>query len=300
MGLAGRSFTNSLPGADSCCFSGTERPDSPAVLRDGDHPTSDGFCAKIWAVAVPSLGHGAAERFAKEQNMNSCDRTPKITMLLGLSAWLAFALACSSGTSSSPSSGNGGATSTGGTSEHGGAAGASTMATGGVSSSGGNVGTGGAQATGGAVGSGGTTTSGSGGTTTSGSGGTTGYPLPPACPVHTPLACPAIDSTKSFGSLSAADVSALCDCKITAYGGLGTSQTCRCSDGSMAMNANPTSKDACIASYKATSACTWLMSDYFKCMDLTQDLCNMMGLAQSLGDPSCAGGMNNTACTIGQ
>jgi hypothetical protein len=65
-----------------------------------------------------------------------------------------------------------------------------------------------------------------------------------------------------------------------------------CSDGSMAMNTNPTSKAACIASYKATSACTWVMSDYFKCMDLA--------MAKSLGDPSCAAGMNNSACTTGQ
>jgi hypothetical protein len=66
------------------------------------------------------------------------------------------------------------------------------------------------------------------------------------------------------------------------------------------INTNPTSKAACIASYKATSACTWVMSDYFKCMDLTQDTCNMMAMAQSLGAPSCAAGMNNSACTTGQ
>jgi hypothetical protein len=44
----------------------------------------------------------------------------------------------------------------------------------------------------------------------------------------------------------------------------------------------------------------WVMSDYFKCMDLTQDTCNMMAMTKSLGDPSCAAGMNNTVCTIGQ
>jgi hypothetical protein len=42
------------------------------------------------------------------------------------------------------------------------------------------------------------------------------------------------------------------------------------------------------------------MSDYFKCMDLTQDPCNMMAMARSLGDPSCAAGMNNSTCTTGQ
>jgi hypothetical protein len=66
------------------------------------------------------------------------------------------------------------------------------------------------------------------------------------------------------------------------------------------MNTNPPDKAGCIATYKATSACTWVMSDYFKCMDLMQDPCNMMGMAISLGDPSCAGGMNNSACTTGQ
>jgi len=42
------------------------------------------------------------------------------------------------------------------------------------------------------------------------------------------------------------------------------------------------------------------MSDYFKCMDLTQDTCNMMAMTKSLGDPSCAAGMNNSACRTGQ
>ena len=212
--------------------------------------------------------------------MNLLSHTLKTTMILGLSTWLAFVVACSGGTSDSPPTGNGGATSTGGAAGYGGTVGASATATGGSHSSGGSAAT--------------------GGTSTSGSGGTTGFSLPPACPTHSSLSCPAIDSTKTFGSLSQADVSALCDCKITAYGGLGTSQTCMCSDGSMAMNTNPTSKDACIASYKATSACTWVMSDYFKCMDLTQDSCNMMAMARSLGDPSCAAGMNNSACTTGQ
>jgi len=224
--------------------------------------------------------------------MNTRSRTLKTTMLLGLSLWFALVVACSSGTSNSPSTENGGATSTGGMAGHGGTAGTSTTATGGMNLSGGNLGSGGAHASGGVAAT--------GGTSASGSGGTTGISLPPACPVHTSLSCPAIDSTKTFGSLSQAEVSALCDCKIAAYGGLGTSQTCMCSDGSMAMNTNPTSKAACIASYKATSACTWVMSDYFKCMDLTQDTCNMMAMAQSLGDPSCAAGMNNSACTTGQ
>ena len=212
--------------------------------------------------------------------MNPPSRTMKTTMLLGLGTWLAFLVACSDGTSNSPATGNGGATSTGGAAGYGGTVGASATATGGSHSSGGSAAT--------------------GGTSTSGSGGTTGFSLPPACPTHSSLSCPAIDSTKTFGSLSQADVSALCDCRIAAYGGLGASQTCMCSDGSMAMNTNPTSKAACIASYKATSACTWVMSDYFKCMDLTQDTCNMMAMARSLGDPSCAAGMNNSACTTGQ
>ena len=224
--------------------------------------------------------------------MNPPSRALKNTMLLGLGAWLAFVVACSGGSSNSPATGNGGATSMGGAAGYGGTAGASATATGVGISSGGKSGTGGAHSSGGAAAT--------GGTNASGSGGTTGVSLPPACPTHSPLSCPAIDSTKTFGSLSQADVSALCDCKITAYGGLGTSQTCMCSDGSMAMNTNPTSKDACIASYKATSACTWVMSDYFKCMDLTQDSCNMMAMARSLGDPSCAAGMNNSACTTGQ
>jgi len=47
---------------------------------------------------------------------------------------------------------------------------------------------------------------------------------------HVPF-LPPIDSTKTFGSLSQADVSALCDCEIAAYGGYGTSQTCMCPDG---------------------------------------------------------------------
>ena len=42
------------------------------------------------------------------------------------------------------------------------------------------------------------------------------------------------------------------------------------------------------------------MSDYYKCMNLMQDPCNMMGMTASLGDPSCAAGMNNSACTTGQ
>lgn len=224
--------------------------------------------------------------------MNARSRSSNSRLLLGVGAWFTLVVACSSGTSTSPSNGNGGVASTGGTAGNGGAGGASTMATGGITSSGGNIGTGGVRGTGGAIAA--------GGTTTSGSGGTSGFTLPPACPTHTPLSCPAIDSTKTFGSLSEADVSALCDCKIAAYGGLGTGQTCTCSTGGMAMDTNPTSKAACIASYKATSACTWVMSDYFKCMNLTQDPCDMMGMARSLGDPSCAAGMNNTACTTGQ
>jgi hypothetical protein len=40
--------------------------------------------------------------------------------------------------------------------------------------------------------------------------------------------------------------------------------------------------------------------DCYKCMNLMQDPCNMMGMAVSLGDPSCAAGMNNSACTTGQ
>ena len=224
--------------------------------------------------------------------MNQPSRTLKTTMLLGLSVGLAFVIACSDGTSTSAPTGNGGATSTGGTAGNGGTAGASATATGGGSSSGGKSGTGGVHSSGGAAAT--------GGANALGSGGTTGVSLPPACPTHSALSCPAIDSTKTFGSLSQADVSALCDCKIAAYGGFGTSQTCMCSDGSMAMSTNPTSKAACIASYKATSACTWVMRDYFKCMDLTQDTCNMMAVARSLGDPSCAAGMNNSACTTGQ
>jgi len=216
-------------------------------------------------------------------------RQPK--MHLGLCAWVALMGACTS-SPNPPSNANGGATSMGGGPGSGGTARSSTTGMGGINSSGGIGGTGGAHAAGGA--------SATGGTIASGSGGSTGYTLPPACPVHTSLSCPAIDSTKTFGSLSQADVSALCDCKIAAYGGLGTSQTCICSDGSMAMNTNPTSKAACIASYKTSSACTWVMSDYFKCMDLTQDTCDMMAMAESLGDPSCAAGMNNSACTTGQ
>ena len=68
----------------------------------------------------------------------------------------------------------------------------------------------------------------------------------------------------------------------------------------MAMNTNPASKAACISAFKATSACTWVMSDDYKCMNLMQDPFNMMGMAISLGDPSCAAGMNNSACTSGQ
>lgn len=209
--------------------------------------------------------------------MNSRSPARKPKMILGLCAWVALIGACGSSTSSSPSNANGGATSTGGGTGHGGVAGSSATGLGGSSSSGGIGGT--------ALGSGGSTT---------------GYALPPACPVHTTLSCPAIDSTKTFGSLSQADVSALCDCEFVAYGGYGTSQTCMCSDGSMATNTNPTSKAACIAAYRATSACTWVMSDYYKCMNLMQDPCNMMGMTISLGDPSCAAGMNNSACTIGQ
>jgi hypothetical protein len=203
-------------------------------------------------------------------------------MLLTLGASVALWGACSSSASNAPQSANGGAISSGGETGNGGSSG-STSATGGSVSSGGISGTGGAHATGG------TTASGSGGTTSVSS-------LPPACPKHTTLSCAAIDSTKTFGSLSQDEVSALCDCEIIAYGGLGTSRTCMCADGSMAINTNPTSKEACIAAYNATAACTWLMSDYFKCMNLMQDPCNMRGMAISLGDPSCAGGMNTPAC----
>ena len=220
--------------------------------------------------------------------MNSGSRTRKPTMLLWLSAGVSLMDACTSSTSNSPSNANGGAAGTGRTTGSGGVAQASSTATGGINSSGGVGGTGGT--TGGANATGGSTTA-------SGSGGTTSViALPPACPTHVPLVCPAIDSSKTFGSLSQAEVSALCDCESVAYGGYGTSQTCMCADGSMAMNTNPTSKAACVAAYKATPACTWLMSDYFKCMNLMQDPCNMMGMLGSLGDPSCAGGMNNLAC----
>jgi hypothetical protein len=225
--------------------------------------------------------------------MNSTSPTQKLKMHLGLCAWVVLMGACSSGTSNSPSGANGGAISTGGGTGHGGVARSSTTGMGGSSSSGGIGGKGGAHTAGGASAIGGTAASGSGGSTT-------GYTLPPACPTHTPLSCPAVDSTKTFGSLSQADVSALCNCEIVAYGGYGTNQTCMCADGSMATNTNPTSKAACIAAYRATSACTWVMSDYIKCMNLMQDPCNMMGMAVSLGDPSCAGGMNNSACTTGQ
>jgi hypothetical protein len=222
--------------------------------------------------------------------MNSRSRTRRPWMLLGLGAWVALMGACSSSTSSSPPDANGGANSTGGASGSGGVPGSSTTGTGGSNSSGGISGTGGAHATGGASATGGTTASGSGGSTSVSS-------LPPACPTHTALSCSAIDSTKSFGSLSQDDLSALCDCEFVAYGGYGTNQTCMCADGHMAMNTNPASKANCIAAYKATIACTWVMSDYFKCMNLMQDPCNMMGMAISLGDPSCAGGMNNPACS---
>jgi hypothetical protein len=233
--------------------------------------------------------------------MNSRTHTRKPKMHLGLCAWVVLMGACTSSTSNSPPNANGGAAGTGGATGSGGVAQASSTATGGINSSGGVSGTGGAHTAGGASATGGTAASGSGGSTASGSGGsTTGYTLPPACPTHTPLSCPAVDSTKTFGSLSQADVSALCDCEIVAYGGYGTNQTCTCADGHMATNTNPASKAACIAAYKATAACTWVMSDYFKCMNLMQDPCNMMGMAVSLGDPSCAGGMNNSACTTGQ
>jgi len=233
--------------------------------------------------------------------MNSHSPIQKPKMYLGLCAWVVLMGACSSGTSTSPPNANGGATGTGGATGSGGVARSSTTGMGGSSSSGGIGGTGGAHAAGGASATGGTAASGSDGGTASGSGGsTTGYTLPPACPTHTPLSCPAIDSTKTFGSLSQADVSALCDCEIVAYGGYGTGQTCTCADGSMATNTNPASKADCIAAYNATPACTWLMSDYFNCMNLMQDPCNMMGMAESLGSPSCAGGMNNPACTTGQ
>jgi hypothetical protein len=233
--------------------------------------------------------------------MNSRTHARKPKMHLGLCAWVVLMGACTSSTSNSPPNANGGAAGTGGATGSGGVAGSSTTGMGGSSSSGGLGGTGGAHSTGGASATGGTAASGSGGSTASGSGGsTTGYTLPPACPTHTPLSCPAVDSTKTFGSLSQADVSALCDCEIVAYGGYGTNQTCTCADGHMATNTNPASKAACIAAYKATTACTWVMSDYFKCMNLMQDPCNMMGMAVSLGDPSCAGGMNNSACTTGQ
>ena len=220
--------------------------------------------------------------------MNSGSRTRKPTMLLWLSAGVSLMDACTSSTSNSPSNANGGAAGTGRTTGSGGVAQASSTATGGINSSGGVGGTGGT--TGGANATG-------GGITASGSGGSTSViALTPACPTHVPLVCPAIDSSKTFGSLSQAEVSALCDCESVAYGGYGTSQTCMCADGSMAMNTNPTSKAACVAAYKATPACTWLMSDYFKCMNLMQDPCNMMGMLGSLGDPSCAGSMNNLAC----
>lgn len=225
--------------------------------------------------------------------MNSHSPTQKPKMYLGLCAWVVLMGACSSGTSTSPPNANGGATGTGGATGSGGVAGSSTTGMGGSSSAGGIGGTGGAHASGGASAIGGTAASGSGGSTI-------GYTLPPACPTHTPLSCPAIDSTKTFGSLSQADVSALCDCEIVAYGGYGTGQTCTCADGSMATNTNPASKADCIAAYNATPACTWLMSDYVKCMNLMQDPCNMMGMSESLGSPSCAGGMNNPACTTGQ
>jgi hypothetical protein len=35
-------------------------------------------------------------------------------------------------------------------------------------------------------------------------------------------------------------------------------------------------------------------------MNLMQDPCNMMGMVVALGDPICAAGMNNSACTTGQ
>ena len=191
--------------------------------------------------------------------------------------------------SNPPSSGNGGGTGAGGATGSGGVAASSRTATGGTNSMGGISETGGVQGTGGAPATGGATAPGS-------SGGATGVSFPPTCPTHTPLSCPAIDSTKTFGSLSQSEVSALCDCEFVAYGGYGTSQTCTCADGSMATNTNPASKAACIAAYRATPACTWVMSDYFKCMNLMQDPCNMMGMAISLGDPSCAGGMKNPGC----
>ena len=225
--------------------------------------------------------------------MTSRSHTRKPRMNLGLCAWVALLGACGSSTSNPSSNTSGGAIATGGGTGHGGVAGSSTTGMGGSFSSGGIRGTGGAHADGGTSATGGTAASGSGGSTT-------GYSLPPACPTHTALSCPAIDSTKTFGSLSQADVSALCDCEIVAYGGYGTNQTCTCSDGHMATDTSPTSKAACIAAYKATSACTWVMSDYFKCMNLMQDPCNMMGMAVSLGDPSCAAGMKNSACTTGQ
>ena len=239
------------------------------------------------------MNRNLAELVQGRPDMTSRSHTRKPRMHLGLCAWVALMGACGGNTSTSPSNANGGAISTGGGTGHGGVAGSSTTGMGGAFSSGGYSGTGGVHGTGGAIADGGTTTSGSGGSTT-------GYTLPPACPVHTALSCPAIDSTKSFGSLSQADVSALCDCEIVAYGGYGTNQTCTCSDGHMATNTSPTSKAACIAAFKATSACTWIMSDYYKCMNLMQDPCNMMGMAISLGDPSCAAGMNNSACTTGQ
>ena len=206
------------------------------------------------------------------------------------SAWaLLVAPGCSSGTD--VTGGSGGTRIVAGS---GGTAGSSGTGTGGTSSSGGISGTGDAHATGGANATGGNTTA-------AGSGGSTGISMPPACPTHIPLSCPAIDPTKAFGSLSQADISALCDCEAVAYGGYGgTNTTCTCADGHLATNTNPPDKAGCIAAYKATSACTWVMSDYFKCMNLMQDPCNMMGMTLSLGDPSCAGGMNNPACTTGQ
>jgi hypothetical protein len=210
--------------------------------------------------------------------MNSRSPARRPRMLLGLCACVALMGACTNSGPNSPPNANGGSSSMGGETGSGGVAGSSTTGMGGSTSSGG-----------------------SGGTAASGNGGnTTGYTLPPACPVHTSLSCPAIDSAKTFGSLSQADVSALCDCEFVAYGGYGTNQTCTCSDGHMATNTNPTSKAACITAYRATSACTWIMGDYYKCMNLMQDPCNMMGMVVSLGDPSCAAGMNNSACTTGQ
>ena len=237
-----------------------------------------------------------------DPTMDSLSRARKMEIFLGLGVCVAVMGACTGSTSSPPANAGGGGAGSSSTATSG------TKATGGITGTGGT--TGGATANGGstAPGSGGSTAPGSGGSTAPGSGGSTAgdggilqdgpaISLPPACPKHMPLSCPAIDSTKAFGSLSQADVSALCDCRAAAYGGYATSRSCMCADGSMAIDTRVADKAACIAAYDATPACTWLMSDYYTCMDLMQDTCNMMGMTQSLGSPSCAGGMSNPACS---